>query len=456
MLTNRENHLIVLIGFGCINMLMMVSARSGDVIGTAGDSTKYTQPDDIDFKEDNDAPGNGDRCFHIVRHANGLCTDPGKCPEVIRDFQKGIQPQICSYEGTRPIVCCPLSETFTTTSTTNVPYFPPIAATTSARISEIKCEEYSKLGIERNIVGAFSVGERINNTVEKAKCTLSGGDGFIVGGTVTKVGEYPHMAVIGWQNIDGSVDWNCGASLISYQFVLTAAHCTSWRSKKPNIVRLGEQNLKVDDDNASIQDFGIQTIIRHPDYKVSSKYFDIALFRLDRRVFITDEVRPACLWQTHDIGYGSAIATGWGLTRDRGQPSNDLLKVSLKFIANQRCNGFFQRFNALKNGIIDSQLCAGDDVEERDTCNGDSGKEIASDWRSSMKSMISLFFFFSSKKGGPLQLLTPPCTHHVVGITSFGIGMHSLRNCFSFYLILIFCLQAVGMDMGSTRELQRS
>lgn len=374
----------------------MVSARSGDVIGTGADSTKFTQPGDIDFKEDNDAPADGDRCFHILRHANGLCTDPGKCPEVIRDFQKGIQPQICSYAGTRPIVCCPVSKTFTTsTSTTSAPYeYPPIAATTSARISEIKCEEYSKLGIERNIVGAFSVGERINNTVEKPKCALSGGDGFIVGGTVTKVGEYPHMAVIGWQNIDGPIDWNCGASLISYQFVLTAAHCTSWRSKKPNIVRLGEQNLKVNDDNASVQDFGIKTIIRHPEYKVSSKYFDIALFRLDRRVFITDEVRPACLWQTHHIGYGSAIATGWGLTRDRGQPSNELLKVSLKFIENQRCDGFFQRFNALKNGIIDSQLCAGDDVEERDTCNGDSGKEIALQHRCSG----CFHCFFSSPK----------------------------------------------------------
>lgn len=357
---------------------MMVSAQSADVIGSAADSTKLTHPGDIGFKEENDAPDEGDRCYHIVRRANGLCTRPEKCAEVIRDFQKGIQPQICSYAGTRPIICCPLSEMFTTptTTTTSAPFHSSFEHTPTRlpRISELKCDEYSKLGIERNIVGAFSVGERINNTVENAKCALSGGDGFIVGGTVTKVGEYPHMAVIGWRNIDdGQIDWNCGASLISYQFVLTAAHCTSWRNKKPNIVRLGEQNLKADDDGARVQDFGIQNIIRHPEYKGASKYFDIALFRLDRRVYVTDEVRPACLWQTHDIEYASAIATGWGLTRDRGQPSNELLKVSLKLITNQRCDGLFQRFNALKSGVVDSQLCAGDDVEERDTCNGDSG-----------------------------------------------------------------------------------
>lgn len=360
--------------------LVMVFAQSDDVIGASLNSMKYGQPDDIDFKEDDDVPGDGDRCFHIIRRAIGVCTGPENCPEVIRDFQKGIQPQICSYLGSHPIICCPRSETDATTTTlpsTTSPYeFLPIT-TNSPRISEIKCDEYTKLGIERNIVGSFSLGERINNTVDKPKCALSGGNGFIVGGTVTKVGEYPHMAVVGWRNIDGQIDWNCGASLISYQFAMTAAHCTSWRNKRPNIVRLGEQNVKVNNDGARIQDFGIENIIRHPDYKVSSKYFDIALFKLDRRVYITDLVRPACLWQTYNIGYGSAIATGWGLTRDRGQPSNELQKVSLKLITNQRCNGLFQRFTSLKNGIIDSQVCAGEDLEEKDTCNGDSGRRTA-------------------------------------------------------------------------------
>lgn len=375
---------MVLIGFGCVNMIsvLMASTARGDVIGFDSDSMKYSEPGEIGFKEENDAPGDGERCYHLVRHTHGQCSRPEKCPEVIRDFQKGIQPQICSYAGRRPIVCCPSSSTFSPGTTTSTMAAPPFGATVDyaanrmPRISEIKCEEYSKLGIERNIVGSFSVGERVNNTVEKQKCVLSGGDGFIVGGTVTKKGEYPHMAVIGWHGDDGQIDWNCGASLISYQFVLTAAHCTSWRNRKPNVVRLGEQNLKSDDDGAHVQDIGIASIMRHPDYKGSSKYFDIALFRLDRRAFITDEVRPACLWQTPTIEYASAIATGWGLTRDRGQPSKDLLKVSLKLIANQRCDGFFQRFNALKNGIVESQLCAGDDVEERDTCNGDSGKKL--------------------------------------------------------------------------------
>lgn len=47
--------------------------------------------------------------------------------------------------------------------------------------------------------------------------------------------------------------------------------------------------------------------------------------------------------------------------------------MQLNIIANERCKGFYQRFGALKNGIINSQVCAGDDTEEKDTCNGYSG-----------------------------------------------------------------------------------
>lgn len=49
--------------------------------------------------------------------------------------------------------------------------------------------------------------------------------GLIVGGTVTEVGEFPHMAAIGWRYLNGSVTFNCGGSLISESFVLSVAHC---------------------------------------------------------------------------------------------------------------------------------------------------------------------------------------------------------------------------------------
>lgn len=34
--------------------------------------------------------------------------------------------------------------------------------------------------------------------------------------------EFAHMAAIGWTQPEGNIDWNCGGSLISEQFILTA------------------------------------------------------------------------------------------------------------------------------------------------------------------------------------------------------------------------------------------
>lgn len=163
---------------------------------------------------------------------------------------------------------------------------------------------------------------------------------------------------------------------------MSAAHCVSQRGVRPKIIRLGDQNLKRTDDGGEIQDFAIDQFLRHPNYRGSSKYNDIALFQLDRNIRITDFVRPACLWQSFTVDYTNAIATGWGLTRDRGKPSDDLLKVSLNIITNDRCNTFYERSSALKDGIIDSQFCAGDDVEEKDTCNGDSGNRYTQNFQS--------------------------------------------------------------------------
>lgn len=387
--------------FVIINVLILVTLAQTDPIVAATESlSQFRLQSDIGFKQENDVQGDGDVCFHYVRRINGICTNPNSCPEVIKDFQKGIQPQICSYIGARPIICCPQMESIITTntiaSTATVPQVQTVQTTNTSppttRLSETKCEEYSKLAVHRNIVGSFSVGERINNTVISSKCALSGGGGFIVGGTKTKAGEYPHMAVIGWKDESGSINWNCGGSLISYQFILTAAHCVSWRGVPPNIIRLGDQNLKRTDDGAEAQDFGIEKIIRNPDYRTSTKYNDIALFKLDQRIIATDFVRPACLWQTFNINYESAIATGWGLIKDRGLPSEELLKVSLKLITNERCDSLYERFNALRNGIVKSQLCAGDDYEEKDTCNGDSGKQCNYNQLFSFLILINIFF----------------------------------------------------------------
>ena len=78
------------------------------------------------------------------------------------------------------------------------------------------------------------------------------------------------------------------------------------------MVRLGEYNLKRNDDGAHPVDYSIKEIIKHPDYKPPSKYNDIALLRLSRRVNFHKNIRPACLYTKDTFTTSKTVATGWG------------------------------------------------------------------------------------------------------------------------------------------------
>ena len=61
---------------------------------------------------------------------------------------------------------------------------------------------------------------------EKGECGQRINFSNIVGGSITKTGDFPYMALIGSiTKSDGKVQYTCGGSLINKWYVLTAAHC---------------------------------------------------------------------------------------------------------------------------------------------------------------------------------------------------------------------------------------
>lgn len=71
----------------------------------------------------------------------------------------------------------------------------------------------------------------------------------IMDGEDAEVGEFPHNVALGYKNENVSVDtinWNCGGTLISNKFVLTAAHCCP-KHQKPSVVRMGKTSLDLYD-----------------------------------------------------------------------------------------------------------------------------------------------------------------------------------------------------------------
>ncbi|XP_013178849.1 PREDICTED: venom protease-like [Papilio xuthus] len=312
----------------------------------------------------------------------------------------GIKPTFCEHSFSNVLVCCRDGSSILQAAE-------PVALrngkdfTDNRRVSERKCEEYSRI-VTHNVVYSPLVPDESPKSVSTPNCYHTYIE-LVVGGEKANLGEFPHMAAVGWVNTDGQYIFSCGGSLISTRHVLTAAHCSrNPRAKDPTpaIVRLGDLNLNTSvEDGASPIDVPIKTIHVHPEYKPPMKYHDIAILELAADIDIDSSIRPACLWQKPDFGqYTIAYATGWGTTDPRKYKlANDLQKVSLTLLDTDTCDMLLKNnINRLWHGFSQTQICAGEIRGGKDTCQGDSGS--------------------------PLQVssMGNDCIYYVMGVTSFG------------------------------------
>ena len=173
----------------------------------------------------------------------------------------------------------------------------------------IECKEYAKLIKTESIVASLSL-DSASQSIDTTQCDSV--MGLVVGGQDADPNEFPHMVAIGYPNFNGEISFNCGGSLISDRFVLTAAHCAKSERKSPTTIRLGDLNLKLNDRNLPEIDIPVESFISHERYNSSSKENDIALIKMKHSVPFSKSIRPACIHQTENIGKTRALATGWG------------------------------------------------------------------------------------------------------------------------------------------------
>lgn len=276
------------------------------------------------------------------------------------------------------------------------------------RISQKKCDEYRKLTVKTSTLITLSIRPTAIK-YDDYKCPNA--VDLIVGGEEARRGEFPHQALLGYpsESDPRKIEFNCGGSLISKRYVLTAAHCGN--RGNPTVVRLAELDLVIDDDEQV--DFDVEQFIKHPKYSARRAYHDIALVKLEQDVYFTKMLRPACLWTGSNLNTSSALATGFGKTDFTGNTSDILMKVQLDIFDSTDCS-FYASNRKLPQGIIDSQICVGSLRGSQDTCQGDSG--------------------------GPLEIVTDQkgCTFHLIGVTSLGaacgLGSPSIYTRVSSYI----------------------
>ncbi|XP_017890446.1 serine protease snake-like isoform X2 [Ceratina calcarata] len=322
----------------------------------------------------------GDRC--TVDGSSGVCTRLENCDSVRNELMRGIIPrETCGYDKFHPIICCPNSSGVVTANLTVASMAKPSLTSDLTRRpvgakAKAKCEEYSKYV---PYVTHFYASLNITDTTALCKDTFQA---VVIGGSPARQKEFPYMAAIGYGNLEnGTIHWECGGTLISERFVVTAAHCLfnlNWG--EATWIRLGVLDLEKTNKTETYepQDIRIMELIKHPEYKRPSEYHDIAILRLERSATFNDWVRPTCLpYSLPPTGKAAPTPTamGWGQVEWGGDRSNYLLKVSVSIKDHDECNATFTggiTDDKLRFGIVDDwQLCAGD--FGKDTCQGDSG-----------------------------------------------------------------------------------
>uniref|UniRef100_A0A673NHF0 Transmembrane serine protease 5 n=1 Tax=Sinocyclocheilus rhinocerous TaxID=307959 RepID=A0A673NHF0_9TELE len=187
----------------------------------------------------------------------------------------------------------------------------------------------------------------------------------IVGGVEATLGRWPWQVSLYYSNRH-----ICGGSIITNQWIVTAAHCM-WRNLAlHHLLTNGYAAVNGCHQNESSN--SVERIIYNKNYNHRTHDNDIALVKLRAPLNFSDTIRPVCLPQyDYDLPGGTQCwISGWGYTQPDDVHIPEVLKEApVPLISAKKCNS-----SCMYNGeITPRMLCAGYTEGKVDACQGDSG-----------------------------------------------------------------------------------
>lgn len=185
--------------------------------------------------------------------------------------------------------------------------------------------------------------------------------GRVVNGTDALEGEFPFVVSLRYTIYNSH---QCGGTIISPYYILTAAHCVPASNASNYNIQFGDANINAEADSLNLED--VIEVIPHEGYNPDNQYeHDIALMRLKNPLYFSRTISSIELpKQGEPIASGlSATLVGWGLNATDGLVQDRLQKVDLKTYAAGDC----QKLHRKK--IHATSICAGAPEGGMGQCN---------------------------------------------------------------------------------------